>query len=250
MLKRRPMGIFDRMGRVISSNVHALLDKVEDPKKSVDLLVSEMKEQIKRARDEVVAALAAEKQLKKRVEELDAEAERWTRRAELALTSNDESLAREALVQKQRIVAERDRAEAMRAEQRGAALQMKRELERMEQRQKELEARKGTIAVRAAQAKEGGGPTALGAKGGASAFDEFRRMEEKIDRVETEATVAREVDEILDEGKQRSGMSRDELEARFAALEAGHPSREGEKPGGSAVDQELAALKSRIRVGK
>lgn len=236
------------MGRIISSNVNALLDRVDDPKKSVDLLIDEMKQQIKRAREEVVAALAAEKQLKKKVEELDAEADRWVRRAELALTGNDEALAREALVQKQRIVAERDRAEALRAEQRGAALQMKRELERMEQRQKELEARKGTIAARAAQAKGGGGPTGLGAKGGTSAFDEFRRMEERIDRVETEASVAREVDELLDDGKQRSGMSRDELEARFAALEAGEPSPSGQGQGASPVDRELAALKSRIRV--
>jgi len=242
------MGIFDRMGRVISSNVNALLDRAENPRKSIDLLIDEMKEQIRRAREEVVAAVAAEKQIKKKVEELDAEAERWTRRAELALTNGDEALAREALVQKQRVVAERDRAEASRAEQRGAALQMKRELERMEQRQKELEARKGTIAVRASQARGGGGPTGLGAKGGTSAFDEFRRMEEKIEAVETEATVAREVDELFDDTKQRSGMSRDELEARFAALEAGQPPEVTQPAGTSAVDRELEAMKSRIRV--
>lgn len=244
------MGIFDRMGRVISSNVNALLDKVEDPKKSVDLLIDEMKDQIKRAREEVVSALAAEKQLKKKVEDLDAEADKWVRRAELALKGSDEALAREALVQKQRIVQERDRAEALRAEQRGAALQMKRELDRMEQRQKELEARKGTIAARAAQAKGGGGAEGLGARGGRSAFDEFRRMEDKIDRAETEASVAREVDQALDPGHERSGMTRDELEARFAALEGGLPQGEAEKPGGSLVDQELAALKTKIRVEK
>lgn len=242
------MGIFDRMGRVISSNVHALLDKAENPRKSIELLIEEMKEQIRRAREEVVAAVAAEKQLKKKVEELDAEAERWTRRAELALTGNDEALAREALVQKQRVVAERDGAEARRAEQRGAALQMKRELERMEERLKDLEARKGTIAARASHARAGGGATDLGAKGGPSAFDEFRRMEEKIDAVETEATVAREVEELFDDTKQRSGMSRDELEARFAELEAGVPVQPKQPAAESAVDRELAALKSRIRV--
>lgn len=242
------MGIFDRMGRIISSNVNALLDKVDDPKKSVDLLVDEMKGQIKRAREEVISAVAAEKQLKKKVEELDAESDRWVKRAELALAANDEALAREALVQKQRIVGERDRAEALRAEQRGAALQMKRELERMEARQKELEARKGTIAARVSQARGGGGPEGLGAKGKASAFDEFRRMEERIERAETEASVAQEVDDILDDSKQRSGMSRDELEARFAALEGGGATISGEPKGGSAIDEELAALKRRVRI--
>ena len=32
------MGIFDRMGKVVSSNLNALLDKAEDPRKSLDLI--------------------------------------------------------------------------------------------------------------------------------------------------------------------------------------------------------------------
>src|SRR5689334_15381953 len=53
------MGIFDRMGKVISSNVNALLDKADDPKKSLDLLVEEMKDQIRAAKKEMVDGLAA-----------------------------------------------------------------------------------------------------------------------------------------------------------------------------------------------
>jgi phage shock protein A len=150
------MGIFDRMGKVISSNVNALLDKAEDPKKSLDLIVEEMKEQLRAARKEIVEGLAAEKVLRKKVDDLDADSEKWDRRAELALKANDETLAREALVQKRRIVGERDRAEALRAEQRAAVLNMKAELERMEQKQSELEARKGTMAAQIRQAKAGG----------------------------------------------------------------------------------------------
>ena len=45
------MGIFDRMGKVISSNVNALLEKAEDPRKNIDLIVEEMKDQIRAARD-------------------------------------------------------------------------------------------------------------------------------------------------------------------------------------------------------
>ena len=98
------MGIFDRMGKVISSNVNALLEKAEDPKKNIDLIVEEMKDQIRAARKELVEAVAAEKVLRKKVEDLDADVEKWERRAELALKANDEKLAREALVQKKRVV--------------------------------------------------------------------------------------------------------------------------------------------------
>src|SRR5215217_1170679 len=107
------MGIFDRMGRVISSNVNALLDKAEDPKKSIDLLLEEMKDQVRAAKKEIVEGLAAEKMLRKKVDDLDAEVDKWERRAELALKADDEKLAREALVQKKRVVGERDRAEAL-----------------------------------------------------------------------------------------------------------------------------------------
>src|SRR5690349_19391804 len=149
------MGIFDRMGKVISSNVNALLDKAEDPKKSLDLIVEEMQDQIRAAKKELVDAVAAEKVLRKKVEELDAESEKWERRAELALKADDEKLAREALVQKKRVVGERDRAEAMRAEQRSTVLNMKNELERMEAKLEELKAKKGTLAAQMKQAKAG-----------------------------------------------------------------------------------------------
>lgn len=238
------MGIFDRLGRVISSNVNAVLDKAEDPKKNLDLIVEEMKEQVKAARKELVEGVAAEKVLRKKVDDLDADANKWERRAELALKANDEKLAREALVQKKRVVGERDRAEALRAEQRAAVLNMKAELERMEAKQQELEVKKGTLAAQIRQARGGGGAEGLGAKAGGSAFAEFRRMEDNIEGQVAEVAAHREVEEALQDGK----ASNEDLESRFAALE-GKGGASDEVKGGSAVDDELAALKKKIRIG-
>ncbi len=231
------MGIFDRMGKVISSNVNALLDRAEDPRKSLDLTLEEMRGQIREAKKELVAGLGAEKVLRKKVDELDAEAEKWDKRAELALKTSDEALAREALVQKRRVVGERDRAEALRAEQRSAVLQMKSELDRMEAKEKELSARKGTIAAQVGEARAGGSGAGPG-----GAFAEFRRMEDKIDHQVATASAAREVDEALRGG----GPSEAELEAKFAALEGRAPP--GEPSRDPAVDAELAALKKRVRI--
>ncbi len=238
------MGIFDRMGRVISSNVNALLDKAEDPKKSIDLLLEEMKEQVRAGKKEIVEGLAAEKMLRKKVDELDVEVEKWERRAELALKADDEKLAREALVQKKRAVGERDRAEALRAEQRSAVLSMKAELERMENKQHELESKKGTLANQLKQARSGGGAEGLGSKVGGAAFDEFRRMEAQIDGHAAEADAHREVDDALRDGKMSDG----DLESKFAALERGGTGRDAQ-PGGPEVDDDLARLKKKIRIG-
>lgn len=242
------MGVFDRMGRVISANFNALLDKAEDPRKSIEQTLNEMREQIRAARQEVVRAVAAEKQLRKKVEELDAECEKWNRRAELAVTHDDDALAREALLQKRRVMAERDRAEALRAEQRGAALEMKAELERMEQKVEELSAHKNTIAAQVSAARAGGGPEALGAKGaGGGAFAEFRRMEDQIEAVETTVQAQRELEEVLS-GRGPGGMTRDEVEAKFRALEAGVPPPEAGAPAKTEIEEELSAIKKRVRI--
>ena len=242
------MGIFDRMGRVISSNFNALLDKADDPKKSIEQTLLEMQEQVRAGRQEVVRSVAAEKQLRQKVTDLDAEVEKWSKRAELAVKHDDDDLAREALVQKKRVTGERDRAEALRAEQRGAALEMKAELERMEQKLEEIKAKKSTIIAKAQQVKAGGGTEGLGASGsGPSAFSEFRRMEDQIEGVETAVQAQRELDEALGGGRGPGGMTRDEVEAKFRALEHGGSS--DAPKGGSEVDDELAQLKKKIRIG-
>jgi phage shock protein A len=240
------MGIFDRMGKVIQSNLNALLEKAEDDRKLIELNLDEMDGQIKAGQQEVVQAIAAEKQLRKKTDDLRADVERWDKRAELALKSGDEPLAREALKQKKRASTELDSAEKARAEQRDAALKMKDELERMKQKLSELRMRKGTILARAAQSKAGGAEH-LGAKGGTSAFDNFRRMEEKIEGREAEGSAMAEVEEALGRGAKA-----DDMEAKFRELERqmGGGGRAGSGTGTDSpeVDDELAALKKRIRV--
>ncbi len=239
------MGIFDRMGRVISSNVNALLDKAEDPRKSIDLILAEMRDNVTLARKEIAGSLASEKQLEKKVQELDGDAERWAKRAELALKADDESLAREALVQKKRVVGDRDRAEGLLAEAKANTLKLKSELQRMEQRMADVEARKGVLTAQVQQARGGGGAEGVGSTGaGGGAFDELRRIEAKLDRTEAEVAASREIDEALGGGKSNTGLSRDELEAKFATLERGGSG----KKGGAEIDDELAALKQRVRI--
>jgi phage shock protein A len=232
------MGIFDKMGKVISSNVNSLLDKAEDDKKLIELNLEEMENQLKTGEQDVVSAIAAEKQLRNKADTLKADQERWEKRAELALKSNDEALAREALKQKKRTTTELELVDKSRVEQRDTALRMKDELERMKAKLAELKLRKGTIIARAEQAR-GASTEQLGARGGSSAFENFRRMEEKIEGREAEGSAMAEVEEALGNGPDKR-----DLEAKFRELEAG----QGQTKKGDDIDDELAALKKRIRV--
>jgi phage shock protein A len=209
-----------------------------------------MHEQILAARSEVVGCVAAEKQLKRRVDELDQEVEKWAARAELAVKGGDDALAREALLQRRRADADRDGAEAQRAEQRGTALELKAALQRMERKLQEFELRKGTLATRAEQVRAGGGVEALGKQGaGPGVFDEFRRMEDRIAHIEDTREAQGELDAVLDKGGP-GGLSPAEVEAKFRALEA---AAAGQGSVGTAVrsevDEELSALKKKIRIG-
>jgi phage shock protein A len=239
------MGIFDRMGKVIQSNLNSLLEKAEDDKKLIELNLDEMDEQIKAGHLEVVQAVAAEKQLRKKADDLKADVERWDKRAELALKSGDETLAREALKQKKRVTQEAEAADRARGEQRDTALRMKEELERMKEKLGALKLRKGTIVARAQQSRGGGGAEGLGTRGGSSAFDNFRRMEEKIEGREAEGAAMAEVEEALGKGEKAQ-----DLEAKFRELErsVGGGGGKGGETGPSDIDDELAALKKRIRV--
>jgi phage shock protein A len=242
------MGIFDRMGKVIQSNLNSLLDRAEDDKKLIELNLDEMDGQIKAGHQEVVQAVAAEKQLRKKVDDLNAEVEKWDKRAELALKSGDETLAREALKQKKRVSGEAAAAEKARADQRDVALRMKEDLERMKEKLAELKMRKGSIVARAQQARGGSTSEQLGSKGGSSAFDNFRRMEEKIEGREAEGMAMAEVEEALGKGEKR-----EDLEVKFRDLERqtsgkGEGAAGGSGGGSSEIDDELAALKKRIRV--
>jgi phage shock protein A len=119
---------------------------------------------------------------------------------------------------------------------------MKEELERMKEKLAELKMRKGSIVARAQQARGGSGAEQLGTKGGTSAFDNFRRMEEKIEGREAEGAAMAEVEDALGKGEKV-----EDLEAKFRDLER-RTGGKGAPDGGSDVDEELAALKKRIRV--
>lgn len=238
------MGIFDRMGRVISSNVNAVLDRVEDDPKLIAQALEDMSEQVRRARQEVVTQIASEKTLRKKADEKKADVERWDRRAELAVKSGDEALAREALKQKKRATADAEAVEVARVEARDTALKMKEELIRMEKKVEELNMRKGTLASKAAQARSAS--TELGTSGGSSAFASFRELEQKVEGREAQANAMAEVEDAIRDG----GLSKEDVEAQFRALERGE-STGGAKGGTGApdeIDAELAAIKKRLRV--
>jgi phage shock protein A len=91
------MALLDRVTTLIRANLNDLVDKAEDPEKLLKQLLLDMQNQFMQVKTQVAIAIADQHLLeKKQRESLEAQKD-WLRKAELAVSKNEEALARMAL---------------------------------------------------------------------------------------------------------------------------------------------------------
>src|SRR3569833_2452332 len=92
------MGLFQRLGTLIKSNINDLISKAEDPEKMLSQVLVDMKNQLVEAKKQVAVAIGDEKRLKKKWDDQNQQAKEWERKAMMAVHAGDDALAKEALV--------------------------------------------------------------------------------------------------------------------------------------------------------
>jgi len=97
------MGIFSRARDILQANVNDLLDKAEDPAKTIRLVIMEMEETLVEVRASAARTIADQKEHRRTVMKLEAAQANWGEKAELALSKDREDLATAALVEKQKV---------------------------------------------------------------------------------------------------------------------------------------------------
>lgn len=215
------MGVFSRLGRIIKSNLNAILDAAEDPEKSINQLIVEMRSNQKEAKEQVAQAMVDSKKLQRKLAESKAAAVKWKEKAKLAVKRGDDKLAKEALGRaKSEAEMAKEYERSAEAQQR-AVENLKVALKALDKRIDEAKRKKHVLLARkkTAEATKSIGTTVSSINVDTDAFSEFDRMAEKIEEMEVKANIQIE-------------MNTDTLEAKFAEEELG-----------DELDDELDSLK-------
>ncbi len=188
------MGIFQRLGDLLKSNVNDLIDKAEDPEKMVKQIIIDMQQELNKSTQALGKAVSSERIAKKQYDDAARTASEWEERAKTALAAGDEELAKKALANK--VKADKDAAaykemydtisqqtETIRTQ----VEVLKSKLEEAKSRQAMLIARSQMADTQKNLAKSTGGFDS------SSASEKFDRMEEKIMQKEAEAQAFAEI---------------------------------------------------------
>jgi len=221
------MGSFSRLRYVIAANVNSLLEKAEDPEKLLKALIRDMEDASEDARLASADLLAEQKHLQHLQERYAREIEEWSARAQKAVETDRDELARAAL---------KARAEAEQAMHSAAA-----ESRELDARVNQLEFDMATLKSKLAEAKTKlrdiqarGAPAARGHAGmrPQRLSPGERRMRDAMGRFD------------------RLQAQVDRLEARVRSYEVGGEAvnawRADEAKGDPAIEAELQKLKERI----
>jgi phage shock protein A len=97
------MSIFSRTRDIIAANVTDLLDRADDPAKTVRVIIMEMEETLVEVRAAAARSIAEQKEKRRQTAVIEHLQASWTERAELALEKGRDDLARAALMEKQKL---------------------------------------------------------------------------------------------------------------------------------------------------
>jgi phage shock protein A len=91
------MALLERVATLIRANLNDLIDKAEHPEKMIKQVILDMQNQQLQVKTQLAIAIADERLLEKKQSENEAKVAEWMRKAELAVSKNDDDLARVAL---------------------------------------------------------------------------------------------------------------------------------------------------------
>ena len=217
------MSILGRFSDIISANVNAVIDRMEDPEKMIDQYLRDMMEDLAEVKQNTAGVMAEETRAKREVDQNEAEVNKYNELAKKALEAGNEDDARIFLSKKQEIESVGAGLATSYASAHENAVKMRqmhdklaKDIETLRQRRSMI---KGKMSV--AKAQEKLNDVSENVTRSESAMGSFKRMEDKANRMLDEANAMSELNsEPVDSAKalvekyasQTSAAVEDELE--------------------------------------
>ncbi len=216
------MNAFKRIHDIFSSNVNHALDKMENPSKMIRYSITQMEETLEKAKESASETLCTIKGREKVLEEYKAATTRWEMRAQMAVKSGKDELAKEAISEKQKATVRVEEVEKELKTLKEISASQEVQIAKLSEKLQEVKAKERTLVARAEHAKE-----KIEMEKQINFFDcsaavkRFNEMEEKVERLEAEATVfsqANKVETSFVSMEQNASVEAEfnELKAKFA----------------------------------
>lgn len=220
------MGWFERVSRIVRGHLNSLVAEAEDPEKLLEEAIAKIEQELIAMRRALAEAIATHKSAQRQLFRYENAAAKWYERAELALSKGNETLAREALVNRQSYQQQADSLHKQLNEQNEIIQRLKNELRQVEHKEREAKAKKSLYLARLRSAM---------------ASQKLYEILGEFDPYGSDNLFERIDNHILELEAQSATMGNfaDPLEKQFAELESG-----------KKVENELAKLKSKKSQGE
>ena len=232
-------GVFNRISSIFQAKTNKALNKIEDPRETLDLSYEKQLEQLTKVRKSVADVATSRKRIELQAAELQKQADKLQGQAKAALEQGNEDLAREALVRRTAIASQLSDLEVQHtqvAEQEQKLIETSQVLQtRVEQFRTQKETIKATYTADEAQTKIGEAVSGISDSMG-DAGQAMIRAQDKIADMQARAGA---MDELISSGALTDlSQPVDDIQAQLDKVGTA-----------SAVDNELAALKAQVSGG-
>jgi phage shock protein A len=226
------MGLFDRLSTLLRSNINDLISRAEDPEKMLNQIITDMRSQLAKAKQQVATAIADEKRLRDQADAEFKQGADWENKARLAITENRDDLAKQALMRQTEHNSHGQQLAQTWEQHKLETEKLKNALRDLNDKIEEAKRKKNLLIARQrraeAQKRIHDTMSSLSEK---SAFEAFARMEERIDNNERQLKASVEIEEEF---------TGDRLAQDFKQLERSATA--------GGVDMQLLALKQKMGV--
>ena len=230
------MGLLDRMSTVVQAKMNKIMDKIEDPRETLDLSYEKQLELLQNVKRGVAEVTTSKKRIELQKAKLQMNIDKLDAQAKEALVANREDLARKALENKAAMQAQSATLDQQIAELENQQQKLMAAESRLATKVESFRTKKETIkaeySAAEAQVKITESVTGISEEM-VDVGLAVQRAEEKTENMKARSAA---LDELLESGTLEDYSGGDEIEKELAKVKAK-----------STVDDELARMKSEVK---